>query len=254
MRLVCLALEGRDIPARELQLAAGALASPRGLRPEGAEKALLGLLPHERVRQVYPQGALSTQRFSRSMGSRTSDPKEIEMNRTLLTALAALVALIALSVAGTAQAFDSNTCGNIYPATLERTDPINISAGKVDFGDHAHLFGRPAGNAVICWSTDGRVAIKGIVFSDPGFFHADNQYVTARIWFFDINAGLWRNQGSFSTTLSNSLQSRSLGGLDGLRSPAGTFSAVRIRLSLTTEGALGGLIPSGDLERTFLSP
>ena len=42
--LARLALEGRDIRLAEIQLAAGALASLRGLRRERAEKALLGLL------------------------------------------------------------------------------------------------------------------------------------------------------------------------------------------------------------------
>jgi hypothetical protein len=142
----------------------------------------------------------------------------------------------------------------MFPVTLQRTDPIKIDTGKVDFGDNAHLFGSPVGTAVICWSTDGRVGMEGRVFSDPGIFFPDNQYVTARISFFDINAGLWRNQGSFSTALSNSLQSRSMGGLDGLRSPAGTFSAVRIQLSVTTEGGLGGLSTRVVTTRSFLSP
>jgi hypothetical protein len=42
--LARLALEGRDMRLADLQLAAGALASLRGLRRERAEKALLGLL------------------------------------------------------------------------------------------------------------------------------------------------------------------------------------------------------------------
>ena len=179
------------------------------------------------------------------------------MNRTLrtaLAALAALAALVALSLAGTAQAFNSNDCRNKDPATLQRTDSIKIDTGKVDLGDHAHLFGSPAGDAVICWSNDGRVGMKGIVFSDPGFFNPDNQYVTARVWFFDINAGLWRNQGSFSTALSNGLRSTLPGGVDGLRSPAGIFSAVRIQLSVTTEGGLGGLSTRVVTTQSFLSP
>jgi hypothetical protein len=178
------------------------------------------------------------------------------MNRTfrMLKVLAAAAALVALSLAGTAQAFNSNDCSNMFPATLQRTDSIKIEAGKVDFGDNLHLLGSPAGNAVICWSSDGRVGMKRRVFSDPGIVFPDNQYVTARIWFFDVNAELWRNQGSFSTALANGLRSASVGGLDGLRSPAGTFSAVRIRLSVTTEGGLGGLSTRDVITRSFLSP
>jgi hypothetical protein len=172
--------------------------------------------------------------------------------RTLKLLAAAAVALTALSLAGTGQAFDSNDCRNMFSqVTLQRIDPIKINTDKVDFGDNAHLFGGPAGDAVICWNSDGRVGMAGRVFSDPGIFFPDNQYATARIWFFDVNAGLWRNQGSFSTALSNSLQSRSVG---ALRSPVGTFSSVRIQLSLTTEGGLGGLITSVVTTRTFLSP
>jgi hypothetical protein len=168
-------------------------------------------------------------------------------NRTTAILVAFATALIALSVAGTAQAFDSNSC----PLPVDRTDRFYIEAGKVDFGDHLHLNGVPRGDAVICWSGDGRVAMKGVVFSDPGIFFPDNQYATARIWFFDDNAGLWRSQGSFSTALSNSLQSRTVGGLDGVVSPAGNFTRVRIRLSLTTEGGLGGLSTSIITTRTF---
>jgi hypothetical protein len=170
-------------------------------------------------------------------------------NRTTAILVAFATALIALSVAGTAQAFNTDDCRQMYPLSLgsfvaSGFDSVNIEAGKVDFGDHAHLFGTPSGNAIICWSSDGRVGMKGVVFSDPGVFHAERQYVTARIWFRDANAGLWRSQGSFSTVLSNSLQSKSVGGLDGLRSDAGNFTRVRIRLSLTTEGGLGGLSTS----------
>jgi hypothetical protein len=172
-------------------------------------------------------------------------------NRTTAILVAFATALIALSVAGTAQAFDSNTCSDKFSVSGFTTVPFYISAGKVDFGDHLHLNGIPRGNAVICWSGDGRVAMKGVVFSDPGIFFPDNQYATARVWFFDNNAGLWRDQGSFSTALSNSLQSRTVGGLDGLNSDYGNFTRVRIRLSLTTEGGLGGLSTSVITTRTF---
>jgi hypothetical protein len=196
------------------------------------------------------------------MQTPTLSKEEIEMNRTLRTlkmlvaaaAAAAAVALVALSFAGTGQAFDSNDCRNMFPVTLQRTDHIKIDTGKVDFADNAHLFGSPVGTAVICWSNDGRVGMKGRVFSDPGTFYPDNQYATARIWFFDINAGLWRYQGAFSTALSNSLQSTRPGGLDGLRSPAGAFSAVRIQLSVTTEGGLGGLSTRVVTTPTWFSP
>lgn len=172
---------------------------------------------------------------------------------TMLAAVAA-VALTALSLAGAGQAFNSNDCQNMYSLTLERTAPFYIEAGRVDFGDHMHIGGIPRGDAVICWSTDGRVGLKGVVFSDPGVsWNPPNQYATARIWFFDANAGIWRNQGSFDTPggVQNSLQSRSVGGLDGLRSPAGNFTQVRIRLSVTTEGGLGGLITNNVVTRTY---
>jgi hypothetical protein len=43
-RLARLALEGRDVKLPDLQLAAGALVSPRGHRTDAAEKTLLRLL------------------------------------------------------------------------------------------------------------------------------------------------------------------------------------------------------------------
>ena len=42
--------------------------------------------------------------------------------------------------------------------------------GKVDFGDHLHLFGVPQGTAVVCWHKDGPVAVRGYVFADSPQF------------------------------------------------------------------------------------
>jgi hypothetical protein len=146
--------------------------------------------------------------------------------------LAAAIALIALSVVGTAQAYDSSTCNGLFGgANVSRTDRIKINYGHADFGDDLHVFGGPGGDAVICWSIDGRVAVRGKLFSDPGLWpHNEEQYATARIRFVrsDGTLAFTPNPG---TALSNGLQSTDVQRV----SPFGNFIQVRIQLSYTNE-------------------
>jgi hypothetical protein len=51
-------------------------------------------------------------------------------------------------------------------ANIEKLRSFKIDGGDVDFGDELHLLGSPQGNAIVVWSTDGRVAVKGKLYSD----------------------------------------------------------------------------------------
>jgi hypothetical protein len=90
------------------------------------------------------------------------------MVRSVTATLAAVVSLTGL--AGPAEAFDSNTCNTTFgPGNVRSVRQFTMDTGtlgKVDFGDHLHLFGAPQGTAVVCWHKDGPVAVRGYVFAD----------------------------------------------------------------------------------------
>jgi hypothetical protein len=90
------------------------------------------------------------------------------MVRSITTALAAVALLTCL--VGPAEAFDGGTCNSIFGAgnigTVRQFTIDTGSLGKVDFGDHLHLFGEPRGTAVVCWHKTGPVAVRGYVFAD----------------------------------------------------------------------------------------
>ena len=101
--------------------------------------------------------------------------------------VAAVGSLVCL--AGPVEAFDSGTCNNKFgAANVGKAFTFKIdtgTVGKVDFGDHLHLFGAPQGTAVVCWATSGAVAVVGYLFGDSG-----NTIITvkARITYFRGNA------------------------------------------------------------------
>ena len=101
------------------------------------------------------------------------------MVRSVTAMVAAVGSLVCL--AGPAEAFDSGTCNSIYGAdNVRRTVAFKIDtgrAGKVDFGDHLHLWGAPQGTAVVCWQKEGGgVAVVGHLFADT----QDNEMIFAR--------------------------------------------------------------------------
>jgi hypothetical protein len=94
-----------------------------------------------------------------------------------------------VSLADPAQAYDFGDCAYLFgAANVFRADQFYIDTGwggLVDFGDDPHLFGGPQGRAVVCWSIDGRVAIRGRVYADYDNPHGENIEATAQITFFD---------------------------------------------------------------------
>jgi hypothetical protein len=74
------------------------------------------------------------------------------------------------ALASPAQAYDRSTCnaqfgaGNVASVDIVRQD--NGQANEVDFGDGLHLGGEPLGNAVVCWSKNGKAAVVGRLYAD----------------------------------------------------------------------------------------
>ena len=144
--------------------------------------------------------------------------------RGILTAVAAaLAAAITLAPfqATSALAYDRGSC----PAT-ERIghDLVQRSAGSVDFGDDAHLFGAPQGTAVVCWYTGrSKVIVIGKLYND-GLngtvrtvmdFFLTNGKSYQRIFTETGSGGLEANP--IYTTLANSAATPVSGNLDYVR-------------------------------------
>jgi hypothetical protein len=126
-------------------------------------------------------------------------------------------------LAGPTEAFDSGTCNNLFgAANVVRTTPFKIdtgTVGKVDFGDHLHLWGAPQGTAVVCWAMSGAVAVVGRLYADS----PDPLWVQAEITYFrgDVVGATSRHQvtgNNAASTLVNELKS------------GGVFNKVRLRL------------------------
>ncbi len=124
---------------------------------------------------------------------------------------------------------DCNTI--IGQANMERTHKFKINTSNVDFGDEVHMGGTPLSRAVICWATNGRVAVKGKLFSD----NWNQQIAIAQIKFHSTSSG-WSGYTSFSTTLASGWVANRV---VQLYTVPGGFDKVRIRLKKTTYSALG---------------
>ncbi len=128
--------------------------------------------------------------------------------------------------------YDVNNCNTIIGlANMERTQKVNINTAKVDFADDPHFGGSPGGDAVICWATNGRVAVKGRLFSD----NLNQQIAIAQIKFHSAGGG-WSGYTTYSTTLAGGWVASKV---VSLYTAPGGFDKVRIRLKRTTYSALG---------------
>jgi hypothetical protein len=139
--------------------------------------------------------------------------------------VAAVGSLVCL--AGPAEAFDSGTCNSLFGAdNVLRATTFKIdtgTVGKVDFGDHLHLFGAPQGTAVVCSNKAGAVAVRGYLFTDTqgGIIFAE-----ARITYFtgpgrDVVGATSQHQLSGNYAAS---------ALVNVRKSGQVFTRVRIRL------------------------
>ena len=147
---------------------------------------------------------------------------------SLTMALGALVAWTSPS-----GAFDHGDCYVVFAAAnVAKVTSLKIEGGGADFGDDPHLLGSPQGNAVVCWSTDGRVAVKGYLFADD---LRNPVSATVRIRF-------RRSDGSWTSDFVRSANTQ--GGFPGsalayVVSPSGDFRRANIRLTTTTTSGLG---------------
>ena len=137
--------------------------------------------------------------------------------------VAAVGSLVCL--AGPAEAFDSGTCNSVFGADNVRgatTFKIDTgTVGKVDFGDHLHLWGAPQGTAVVCFQNAGAVAVKGRLFTDTP--NGEIIFVEARITYFrgDVVGATSQHQVSGNYAASTLVDTRKSGGF---------FTRIRLRL------------------------
>ena len=101
--------------------------------------------------------------------------------------------------------------------------PSDSSPGTVDFGDEPHLAGQPVGTAIICWALDGRVAVKGKLYSDN---LRDPQTATVEIRFRRTNGRATNPTTRRLNTQGGWVSSKEVEKV----SPFGSFNEVRIRL------------------------
>lgn len=117
------------------------------------------------------------------------------------------------------------------PSTVQKAQTFVINRDGADFGDHPHLFGAPQGQAVVCWSTNGRIGVKGVLFADD-FREPVEAIVRIR---FRRSTGAWT--GVTTQRVSGN------GGVVAFRpvtvvSPRGQFDRVQIRLQKFQDTAL----------------
>jgi len=135
--------------------------------------------------------------------------------------------------AGATYAHDRNDCDRMFgSANVDKVKTFKMNTNNVDFGDLPHFAHAPGGDAVICWDINGRVGVRGTLFSDNF-----NESQTATVWIrFKRTSGSWTNWTTRSLITN--------GGWAGNRqiekfSPVGRFNRVQIRLKLYTQTDLG---------------
>jgi len=146
-----------------------------------------------------------------------------------------------------AHAYDLNSCNQLLPTSAVQR--FSINGGGADFGDDGHFGGHPFGDAVICWSPAGRVAVIGKLYADLlclPFRPCDSVTATVKIRFQRTN-GNWTGTTTRRIRSQGILASREI----KKKSPSGSFKKVNIRLFTFQSTDLG---PTGDVlaaERNF---
>lgn len=134
-----------------------------------------------------------------------------------------------------AAAMDRGDCERLFAAAnVQRVVQFSIDRQGADFGDELHLGGAPLGKAVICWSIDGRIAVRGRLYAH------DRDFAEA-----SIRISFRRTNGQFTNPTTNSVLTQ--GGLFPANrivervSPVGRFNRVRLQLfTLQGEGSSAG--------------
>jgi len=162
-------------------------------------------------------------------------------------AMMAIAAGSLLSLGMPAHAYDLNSCNQLLPTSAVQR--FSMDGGGADFGDDAHFGGHPFGDAVICWSPAGRVAVIGKLYADvfcPPFRPCDPLTATVKIKFQRAN-GNWTGTTTRTKLTQGNLASREI----KKTSPSGSFKKVNIRLFTFQSTDLG---PTGNVlvaERNF---
>lgn len=128
---------------------------------------------------------------------------------------------------------DSSDANAIFgSANIEKLKSFKIEGGEVDFGDELHLFGSPQGNAIIVWSIDGRVAVRGRLYSDTGINEGQSAIIEIR---FRRTNGTFTNPTVRTLTSQGLLQKKIIEKV----SPMGSFNQVQIKLKKFVHTDLG---------------
>ena len=144
----------------------------------------------------------------------------------MVRSVAAMVAVVGALVClvGPAEAFDRGTCDSLFGADNVRgATPFKIDTGtdgKVDFGDHLHLWGAPQGTAVVCFQKAGAVAVVGRLFIDSP---DEAIFAKAEITYF-------KGDVVGATSQHNVQGSGTANTLVNVRKSGGFFTKVRLRL------------------------
>lgn len=136
--------------------------------------------------------------------------------------IAAATSAILLAATGSAQAYDRDRCNTLFAeANVAKVEKFRASAGQVDFGDNPHMFGSPFGDAVVCWSVDGRVAVVGKVYADVKL--GSETLSRARVIF-------TRSNGAQVRTTTDIIGGFGASATVNAISPTGNFNRVRVEL------------------------
>lgn len=146
---------------------------------------------------------------------------------TRLTTPLAIAAVSIVTFVGAARAFEPGNCNDLSSSAVNGFNIFKADTEKADFGDELHLFGHPAGDAVICWFSSGRVGVEGKVFADS--ITGEPLVALAEIRFQRTNGQVTavRNFGigtNISWVASRLVQTVS---------PPGNFNRVRLRLFIS---------------------
>jgi len=152
--------------------------------------------------------------------------------RAMVRSVTAMVAVVGslVCLAGPAEAFDKGTCNSKFGAdNVRRTTAFKIdtgTVGKVDFGDHLHLWGAPQGTAVVCWQKAGSVAVVGRLFTDTQ--NDEIIFAQAEITYFKGDVvGATSQHSVRGNGTANTL-------VNELKSGGGDFTKIRLRLFRNT--------------------
>jgi hypothetical protein len=135
----------------------------------------------------------------------------------------AVAACMTVLLTGVTRAYDRGDCVRIFgsDANIARVEQFSMDGGGADFGDEPHWFGAPVGTAVVCFATNGQIAVKGRLYADRSsgavakfsFRRTNGQFTSAKRR--NVYLEPWQSLANVEVSVA---------------SPPGHFNRARIRL------------------------